>query len=121
MTTPLGQSVRKAVLWRSGSQIAAQLVAWASTLAVVRILEPADYGLFAMTQVVLAFLSFLNGYGFAGSLIQEPELDKHKIRQGFGLLLLVNAAIALIQLVGAPLAAEWYRSRSSPTCCACRR
>jgi O-antigen/teichoic acid export membrane protein len=105
----LAGTVRRAVMWRSGSQVVAQLVAWASTLAVVRILEPADYGLFAMTQVVLAFLSFLNGYGFAGSLIQEREVDTLKIRQGFGLLLLVNAAIALVQLVFAPLAAAWYR------------
>jgi O-antigen/teichoic acid export membrane protein len=75
--TPPGGSLRDevkaAVIWRSGSQIAAQLVAWCSTLAVIRILEPADYGLFAMTQVVLAFLSFLNGYGFASSLIRTAS------------------------------------------------
>ena len=109
MSEPLASSVRRAVIWRSGSQIVAQVVAWGSTLAVVRILDPADYGLFAMTQVVLAFLSFLNGYGFASSLIQERDVDEQKIRQGFGLLLLVNAGIALIQLGLAPLAAAWYR------------
>ena len=109
MTASLATSVRRAVIWRSGSQVVAQLVAWGSTLAVVRILDPADYGLFAMTQVVLAFLSFLNGYGFASSLIQEREIDTMKIRQGFGMLLLVNGAIALIQLAIAPLAAAWYR------------
>ena len=98
MTASLATSVRQAVMWRSGSQVVAQLVAWGSTLAVVRILDPADYGLFAMTQVVLAFLSFLNGYGFASSLIQEREVDPQKIRQGFGMLLLVNGAIALLQL-----------------------
>jgi len=109
VTGSLAASVRSAVIWRSGSQVVAQLVAWGSTLAVVRILDPADYGLFALTQVVLAFLSFLNGYGFASSLIQEREIDRHKIRQGFGLLLLVNGGIALIQLAIAPLAAAWYR------------
>jgi O-antigen/teichoic acid export membrane protein len=109
VTASLGQSIRKAVMWRSGSQIVAQLVAWGSTLAVVRILDPADYGLFAMTQVVLAFLNFLNGYGFASSLIQEPELDRRKIRQAFGILILVNIAIALLQVAIAPLAATWYR------------
>jgi O-antigen/teichoic acid export membrane protein len=109
MSDGLASSVRSAVIWRSGSQIFAQAVAWGSTLAVVRILDPADYGLFAMTQVVLAFLSFLNGYGFASSLIQEKEIDRHKIAQGFGLLILVNGAIALIQLALAPLAAAWYR------------
>jgi O-antigen/teichoic acid export membrane protein len=109
MTASLATSVRQAVIWRSGSQIVAQLVAWGSTLAVVRILDPADYGLFAMTQVVLAFLSFLNGYGFASSLIQDREIDALKVRQAFGMLLLVNGAIALVQLALAPLAAAWYR------------
>jgi O-antigen/teichoic acid export membrane protein len=109
VSAALGQAVRKAVIWRSGSQIMAQIVAWGSTLAVVRILEPADYGLFAMTQVVLAFLSFLNGYGFASSLIREREVDRRMIRQAFGMLLLVNGAIALAQLALAPLAAAWYR------------
>ncbi|HKX80187.1 MAG TPA: lipopolysaccharide biosynthesis protein [Novosphingobium sp.] len=109
MTGNLRQSVRSAVIWRSGSQILAQTVAWASTLAVIRILDPADYGVFAMTQVVLAFLSFLNGYGFASSLIQERDVDARKIRQGLGLLLLVNGAIALIQLGLAPFAAAYYR------------
>jgi O-antigen/teichoic acid export membrane protein len=108
MSGELGDSVKRAVIWRSGSQILAQAVAWASTLMVIRILEPSDYGLFAMTQVVIVFLNFLNGYGFAGSLIREPELTEHKIRQAFGLLLLVNGALALLQVALAPLAAAYY-------------
>lgn len=108
MSETIVSSVRRAVIWRSGSQIFAQVVAWGSTLAVVRILDPSDYGLFAMTQVVLAFLSFLNGYGFASSLIQDKEINRHKIAQGFGLLILVNGTIALVQLAIAPLAAAWY-------------
>ena len=109
MSAELGASVKRAVIWRSGSQIFAQAVAWASTLMVIRILDPADYGLFAMTQVVIVFLNFLNGYGFAGSLIREPELTEEKIRQAFGVLLLVNAALALLQLGLAPIAADYYR------------
>jgi O-antigen/teichoic acid export membrane protein len=111
--TPAGSTLRDevktAVIWRSGSQVAAQLVAWCSTLAVIRILDPADYGVFAMTQVILAFLSFLNGYGFASALVQDREIDRRKIRQAFGMMLLVNVAIALIQLMLAPVAAEYYR------------
>jgi O-antigen/teichoic acid export membrane protein len=59
--------------------------------------------------VVLAFLSFLNGYGFASALIQDREIDKRKIRQAFGMLLLINGALAALQLALAPLAAAWYR------------
>src|SRR5688572_841412 len=111
--TPAGSSLRDevktAVIWRSGSQITAQLVAWCSTLAVIRILDPRDYGLFAMTQVVLAFLNFLNGYGFASSLVQDREFSAHKVRQAFGMMLLINGAIALIQVLLAPLAAAYNR------------
>lgn len=109
MSRGLGEQVKSAVLWRSGGQITAQVVAWCSTLAVVRILDPKDYGVFAMTQVVLAFLSFLNGYGFASSLVQDREIDPIRVRQAFGLMLLVNGTIALIQLALAPAAAAWYR------------
>ena len=109
MSGELGESVRRAVLWRSGSQIFSQLVAWSSTLAVIRILNPADYGLFAMAEVVLVFLMFLNGYGFAGSLVKEAEVSETKLRQAFGILLLVNCSLALLQVVIAPLAADYYR------------
>lgn len=108
-TSSLRDQVRSAVIWRSGSQIAAQIVAWCSTLAVIRILDPADYGIFAMTQVVLNVLLFLNGHGFASALIQDREITKRKIRQAFGMILLANGGLALIQLALAPLAAEYYR------------
>jgi O-antigen/teichoic acid export membrane protein len=105
----MGERVRGAVLWRSGSQILAQLLSWGSTLFVIRILDPSDYGLFAMTQVVLAFLAFLGGYGFASALIQSETLEPIRVRQAFGLLLLLNAGLALIQILIAPLIAAYYR------------
>ena len=103
-----GRRVRTAVIWRSGSQILAQIITWGSTLAVIRLLDPADYGLFAMTQVVLAFLAFLNGWGFASALVQSDTVDPFRIRQAFGLLLLLNGLLAAIQYFGAPLAAAYY-------------
>ncbi|KTE02853.1 lipopolysaccharide biosynthesis protein [Sphingopyxis sp. H115] len=103
-----GSRVRSAVIWRSGSQILAQIITWASTLLVIRLLDPSDYGLFAMTQVVLAFLAFLNGWGFASALVQSDSIDPFRIRQAFGLLLLLNGLLAAIQFFGAPIAAAYY-------------
>ena len=106
----LSNQVRSAVIWRSGSQILAQLVQWAATFLVIRILDPQDYGLFAMTGVVLVFLNMLNGYGLASGLIQKPEITTRDIRQLFGMLLLLNGALAAAQvLILAPAAAAYYR------------
>lgn len=104
-----GNRVRSAVFWRSGTQILAQIIAWGSTLAVIRILDPNDYGIFAMTQVVLVFLSFMNGYGLASSIIQAEKVDPIRIRQAFGMLLLLNGGIAILQILLAPVAADYYR------------
>lgn len=101
--------VRSAVFWRSGSQIAAQMVMWAATIIVVRLLDPHDYGLFAMSQVVLVVLNFLNGDSFASSLIQADDVDDRRIAQVFGMLLLSNLVLALAQFLAAPLAAAYFR------------
>lgn len=100
--------VRKAVFWRSGSQIVAQIISWAATLVVIRLLQPSDYGHFAMTQVILSFMQFLNGYGLASALVQGESLDRHRLRQAFGIMLLLNGALATAQFVIAPYAAHYY-------------
>lgn len=109
MPSDFGNRVRSAVFWRSGTQIVAQMISWGVTLAVVRILDFADYGLFAMTSVVLVFFNFLNGYGLVSSLIQSDRVDPMRVRQAFGMLLLINGALAAVQVaVAAPLAAAYY-------------
>ncbi|OYY71552.1 lipopolysaccharide biosynthesis protein [Sphingomonas sp. 28-63-12] len=105
----LASQVRSAVIWRSGSQILAQLVQWSATFLVIRILAPADYGLFAMTQVVILFLTMLNGYGLASGLIQQSDVTERQIRQLFGMMVLLNGVLAITQLLLAPIAAAYYR------------
>ena len=105
----LAVRVRRAMIWRGGSQLGAQLVQWASTFLVIRILSPRDYGLFAMTQVVLVLLNMLNGYGLASGLIQRREVTQREIGQLFGMLLLLNLGLGLAQALLAPLAAAYYR------------
>ncbi len=105
----LAGQVRRAVIWRSGSQIVAQMVQWAATFLVIRILAPADYGLFAMCQVILTFMAMLNGYGLASGLIQQKEISKTEVRQLFGMLIVLNVGLAIGQLLLAPLAAAYYR------------
>ena len=101
--------VRSALAWRYGSQVVMQLITWTSTILVVRLLEPTDYGLFAMSQVVLTALAFLNGQSFATSLVQTSHVDERRVGQIFGLLLLFNGTLAVCQFLFAPYAAAYFR------------
>ncbi len=100
--------VRRAVVWRSGSQIVAQIVMWSATIVVVRLLDPSSYGLFAMTQVVSAIFIVFNGSGFASALVQSDSVDDHRIAQVFGMMILLNFMLAAIQWAIAPLAAAHF-------------
>jgi O-antigen/teichoic acid export membrane protein len=107
-TPSLAAQVRSAVIWRSGSQIGTQIVSWASTLIVIRLLSPHDYGLFAMAQVMLVLLNTMNGYGLASALIRESEVTEERLRQTLGMLVLLNGGLALAQFLAAPLVALWF-------------
>ena len=108
-STDFAARVRSAVFWRSGSQIVAQLVMWASTFLVIRLLEPSDYGLFAMTQIILSLMSLMNGYSFTGALVQAGEIDSRRVSQVFGMLILMNFGLAAAQFLLAPSAAAYFR------------
>lgn len=105
----IATQVRGAVMWRSGSQVVSQLITWAATFLVIRMLEPEHYGLFAMTQVVLVFLDLMNGYGFASALVRGETVTRQRIAQAFGILLILNCGLATAQLLLAPLAAAYFR------------
>lgn len=100
--------VRSAVAWRWGTQVAAQIITWTSTFLVVRLLVPEDYGLFAMSQVVITALAFLNGQSFATSIVQTERLDNRRIGQVFGMLLIMAVTLAGAQLLLAPHAAAYF-------------
>lgn len=103
-----GARVRRALAWRWGSQLVAQFITWGSTLMVVRLLDPSDYGLFALSQVFVTALNFLNGWSFASSLVQAEKVGRREIGQAFALLLMTNGSLAAIQFLLAPVAADYY-------------
>ncbi len=107
-TPSLAAQVRTAVIWRSGSQVLTQVVSWCSTLIVIRLLAPQDYGLFAMAQVMLVLLSTMNGWGLASALIREEHVSEERLRQALGMLILLNFGLSLTQFLAAPLVALWF-------------
>lgn len=108
VATNMTGKVRQAVFWRTGTQLLAQSISWGATLVVIRLLDPADYGLYAMAAVMMTVLDFLNGYGFASALIQSRDLATHAIRQALGITMLLNGAMALGQYLFAPVVAAYY-------------
>lgn len=100
--------VRNAVAWRYGGQVVAQIITWSSTIMVVRLLDPSDYGLFAMSQVLITALAFMNGQSFAASLVRAAKVGQREVAQVFGLLLLLNISLSTAVFFLAPYSAAYF-------------
>ena len=94
--------------WTLAARVGMQLVTWPVTIVVMRLLEPSDYGLFAMALLVSGFITLFSELGLGVALVQAPKLSETQIRMACTLVLLLNATIGLIIAALAPLAAKVF-------------
>ncbi|MEO8936524.1 MAG: lipopolysaccharide biosynthesis protein [Burkholderiaceae bacterium] len=100
--------VMSALRWSAIAKFGGQIISWAITLLVMRLLVPADYGLVAILTLIFMFLGMLGEMGFGSSIVQSPTLEKSEIRQTFGAALIVNGLICVALIAAAPLIAAFY-------------
>jgi teichuronic acid exporter len=75
---------------------------------VMRLLSPSDYGLLAMATVFIAFLLMIAEVGLGPALIQKDEVSPEKLRQAFGIVLIVNTILLLLLNASAQSIAEFF-------------
>jgi teichuronic acid exporter len=107
-----GPSLKRAAMsgvrWTVSARVLVQLVTWPSTIIVMRLLNPRDYGLVAMSTVVIEFLSMFGDPGLAAGLVQTEALRTETSRAASGLIALINLLLLGVLLLAAPSIAAWY-------------
>lgn len=104
----LRNKVISGLKWSVGGKVSVQLFSWASTIVVMRLLHPDDYGLIAMATVFLALCLLLNEMGLAGALVQSKEYTDTIQRQAFGVVLLLNGFLFLLLLAASGMIAGYF-------------
>lgn len=94
-------SVLRGLNWLGAARLVGQAVTWFTTLFVIRLLMPEDYGLMAMAAIPLFFAEMLGELGVGAVLVQRPTIDETLLRAvatmayllgiGLGILLLLLA------------------------------
>jgi O-antigen/teichoic acid export membrane protein len=88
--TKLDRSLIRGLAWTGGMKWAIQIVAWASTLAVARILSPADYGVVMLATVYLGVLTLVSDFGVSTAVVALRDLTDEQLAQLNGLAVLVG-------------------------------
>lgn len=105
-------TVREQVLtglkWTVGGKLGAQIITWAITLIVMRLLTPDDYGLLAMASIFVAFMLMLSEAGLGPALIQKQDLDEASLRSVFAIVIIANIGLLLLFNLLVPIIADFF-------------
>jgi O-antigen/teichoic acid export membrane protein len=103
-----GARIAAGLGWTAGSRVLAQLVAWAVSIFVMRILTPTDYGLLAMAKVLIAFLQLFSELGLGWAVVHAREVDVATLRKVYGLILITHAVMFALVFIAAPMVAAFF-------------
>ena len=92
----LNRQLVSGIAWTAGTRWLGQLVSWAATLYVARILVPGDYGVVAMATAPIGLLRMVEDFGLDAVLIQDRSIDGDRQGRLAGLAVLLGASFTLI-------------------------
>ncbi len=108
MNESLKQRAFSGVRWTVSARLLVQLITWPSTIIVMRLLNPHDYGLVAISTVVIGFVALFGEPGIAAGLVQIQVLPEETSRAASALMLVLNLLLLAALVIAAPAIAAWY-------------
>ena len=84
------------------------LLTIAATAALARLIEPADFGLFAMVTAITNFIARFRNLGLSGATVQRAEVTHAQISTLFWINVGFGTALGLIVVAVAPLVSAFY-------------
>ena len=98
------------LIWRFFERCGAQLVSFAVTVVLARILDPAEYGPIAKVAVFTSILLVFVDSGMANALIQKKDPDDLDFSSVFWFNLSFGVLLYALLFLFAPLIARMYRT-----------
>jgi O-antigen/teichoic acid export membrane protein len=105
----LDRKLVKGIAWTGGVKWLTQIISWAVTLVVARILTPADYGLFGMAMVYLGLAQLASEAGLQPVVIQPEVLDDELAASIGGLAIMTGIAVCALSAGFAAVVAWFFK------------
>ncbi|MBC7979169.1 MAG: lipopolysaccharide biosynthesis protein [Armatimonadetes bacterium] len=100
------------VIWTSINQFGQMFIQFFVGLVLARLLRPEDYGLMAMTTVMIAFSAVISEGGIGLAIVQRKNLDDDDCSTAFWLNAGASLGMYGIMFLCAPLLAQFYNEPS---------
>ena len=96
------------LLWQASASLVGQIISWFSTLLVIRLLSPDDFGLMAMAGISIGFIMLIGDLGVGVVVVQAPALNRLQLQALFTVALLAYLSGAVVAFASAPAAAAFF-------------
>lgn len=96
------------VFWKFAERILAQLVSFAVSIILARLLEPDDYGVVAMVNVFIALANVFISSGFPSALIQKKDADDVDFSSVFAFNMVFSFVLYVVLFLAAPAISRFY-------------
>ena len=104
-----GSQIAKGAAWLIGFKLLDKSIGLVSTLVLVRVLTPSDFGLVAMATAVVALLELMGAFGFDAALIQRQDTTRGHFDTAWTFNVIFGSSVALLLVALALPAAGFYR------------
>jgi PST family polysaccharide transporter len=104
--TGIARRAVSASIWSAGSRISYVLCQFVATIVLARLLSPHDFGLAAMVAAVANFVTLLNDFGLAASVVQRQQIDQGFLSTVFWMNAALSVVFAVATWFAAPLLAQ---------------
>lgn len=105
----VGSRAVRGVAWLGSGQLIRQLTAFATNIALARLLFPDDFGLFGMTVAAAEIAQILTDFGLGSALVQRRATSSETLTTCFWLNLAVGIAVGGALCIAGPLLASFFR------------
>jgi O-antigen/teichoic acid export membrane protein len=105
---PLRQRTVSGLWWSTATLTLGNILQFATTVILARVLSPREFGLIGMILVITGFATSIADVGLGASIVQKQEPSDRDLDSVFWLNAAIGGALTLLFSLSAPLVARFY-------------
>ncbi|MDD2711658.1 MAG: oligosaccharide flippase family protein, partial [Simplicispira sp.] len=98
----------KGALWAVGTRWSIKAIGFFNTVIMARLLLPADYGVVAMSMLVVGLIQAFMDTGVGAALLRKEDLAQDEIDSAWTLRLMQSMAVGVALLAISPVVANYF-------------
>ncbi|MEP6834592.1 MAG: lipopolysaccharide biosynthesis protein [Gemmatimonas sp.] len=113
-TSTMDRSLVRSMAWTGAVKWASQVLSWASTFVVARLLSPDDYGLLGMATVFLGLVTIFSEFGLGLTVVTLKDLTEEQLAQLNTVSLMIGVSCAVLVCIMAFPLGWFFKSEQLP-------